>query len=206
MRGGGRRRGDPGRAAGGGRGRAGRAVGGLRCGAGGCRGVIRAGMLRAGCGMLARLLAADPGYRGPRAACSQGHQAQFIAYRGKVIDTVFGPVALTRAWYHCAACGQGFAPRGAELGVAGVPLSPGLAVMNDKAAAAAPFAKTAGLLEDLAGVRLTAKRVERAAEASGAAQGAATRGRAALITARKLIPLPPEPLPDKLYAVIDGTG
>ena len=27
-----------------------------------------------------------------------------------------------------------------------------------------------------------------------------------LITARKLVPLPPSPLPDKLYAVIDGTG
>jgi hypothetical protein len=163
-------------------------------------------MLAAGCGMLGRLLAADPGYRGPRVACSQGHQAEFTAYRGKVIDTVLGPVALTCAWYHCAACGHGFAPRDAELGVAGASLSPGLAVMNDKAAAAAPFAKAAGLLEDLAGVRLTAKRAERAVEASGAAQGAAARQRAALITARKLIPLPPEPLPDKLYAVIDGTG
>ena len=73
--------------------------------------------------------------------------------------------------------------------------------MNDKAAAAGPFAKAAGLLEDLAGVRLTAKRVERAAEASGAAQAAAVRERAALITARKLVPLPPSPVPDKLYAV-----
>jgi len=46
--------------------------------------------------------------------------------RGKVIDTVLGPVTLTRAWYHCAACGHGRA-----------------------------FAKAAGLLEDLAGVHLT---------------------------------------------------
>jgi hypothetical protein len=55
-------------------------------------------------------------------------------------------------------------------------------------------------------VRLTAKRVERAAEASGAAAAAADRDRARLIAARKLVPLPPAPLPDKLYAVIDGTG
>ena len=48
--------------------------------------VIRAGMLAAGCGMLGRLLAADPGYRGPRAACGQGHEAEFVSYRGKVID------------------------------------------------------------------------------------------------------------------------
>jgi hypothetical protein len=85
-------------------------------------------------------------------------------------------------------------------------MSPGLTAMNDRAAAAGPFAGAAGLLEDLAGVRLTAKRVERAAEASGAGQAAAVRGRAALITSRKVVPLPPSPLPDKLYAVIDGTG
>src|ERR1035441_2660751 len=168
--------------------------------------VIRAGMLRAGGGMLEKLLAADPGYRGPRVACGQGHEAEFTACRDKVIDTVLGPVTLTRAWYHCAACGHGFAPRDAELGVAGASLSPGLAAMTDRAAAAGPFAKAAGLLEDLAGVQLTAKPVERAAEASGAARAAAVRDRAALFTTRKLVPLPPSPLPDKLYAVIDGAG
>ena len=78
--------------------------------------------------------------------------------------------------------------------------------MNDQAAAAGPFAKAARLLENLAGVRLTVKRVERAAEASGTAAAAAVRGRAAMITARKLVPFPPSPLPDKLYAAIDGTG
>jgi hypothetical protein len=163
-------------------------------------------MLQAGRGMLGRLLAADLGYRGPRVCCCQGHEAEFVSYRDKVIDTVLGPVTLTRAWYHCKACGHGLAPRDAELGVSGASLSPGLAAMTDRAAAAGPFAGAAGLLEDLAGVRLTAKRVERAAEASGAVQAAAVRDRAALVTARKLVPLPPSPLPDKLYAVIDGTG
>ena len=55
-------------------------------------------------------------------------------------------------------------------------------------------------------MRLTAKRVERAAEASGAAQAAAVRERSGLITSRKVVPLPPSPVPDKLYAAIDGTG
>ncbi|HEX3958060.1 MAG TPA: ISKra4 family transposase, partial [Trebonia sp.] len=168
--------------------------------------MIRAGMLAAGCGMLGQLLAADPGYRGPRVPCSQGHEAEFVSCRDKVIDTVLGPVTLTRAWYHCAECKHGLAPRDAELGVAGASMSPGLAAMNDLAAAAGPFAGAARLLEELAGVRLDARRVERAAEASGAAVAAAGRGRAALIAARKLVPLPPVPLPDKLYIVIDGTG
>ena len=168
--------------------------------------VIRAGMLQLGGGMLEQLLAADPGYRGPRVPCGQGHEAVFVAYRDKVIDTALGPVTLSRAWYHCAGCRHGLAPRDAGLGVAGQSMSPGLAAMNDRAAAAGPFAKAAGLLEGLAGVHLTVKRVERAAEASGAVKAAAGRDRASLITARKLVPLPPSPLPDKLYAAIDGTG
>ena len=83
--------------------------------------MIRAGVLKLGGGMLEKLLAADPGYRGPRVDCGNGHQAEFTAYRDKVIDAALGPVTLTRAWYHCAACGHGLAPRDAELGVAGGP-------------------------------------------------------------------------------------
>ena len=168
--------------------------------------VIRAGLLRLGGSMLEQVLAADRGHRGPRVPCGQGHEAVFAGYRDKVIDTVLGPVALTRAWYHCAACRHGLAPRDAALGVTGETMSPGLAAMNDRAAASVPFAEAAGLLEDLAGVRLAVKRVERAAEASGTAVAADARERAALIAARRLVPMPPSPLPDKLYAVIDGTG
>jgi hypothetical protein len=156
--------------------------------------------------MLGRLLSADPGYRGPRVPCGNGHQAVLIDYRDKTVDTVLGPVTLHRAWYACAECGHGLAPRDAELGVTGATLSPGLAAMTDTVAAAGPFAKASVLLETLAGVTLTVKRVERAAEASGAAQSAAVRERAAAITARKIVPLPPQPLPDMLYGAVDGTG
>jgi hypothetical protein len=168
--------------------------------------VLRAGLLRLGGAMLGEVLSADRGHRGPRVPCGRGHEAVFVSYRDKVIDTVLGPVTLTRAWYHCAECGHGLAPRDAELGAAGASLSPGLAAMNDRAAAAVPFAQAASLLEELAGVRLTAKRTERAAEASGAAVAEAGRERARLTATRKLVPLPPSPLPDKLYAAIDGTG
>jgi hypothetical protein len=168
--------------------------------------VIRAGLLRLGGSVLEQVLAADRGHRGPRVPCGRGHEAEFVSYRDKIIDTVLGPVTLTRAWYHCAACKHGLAPRDAELGLAGASISPGLAAMTDRAAAAVPFAQAAALLEELAGARLTVKRAERAAEASGAAVAAASRGRAGLIAARTLVPLPPPALPDKLYAAIDGTG
>ncbi len=168
--------------------------------------MLRAGLLELGGSMLGQLLAADPGQRGPRLPCGQGHEAEFTDYRDRTFDTVLGPVTLRRAWYHCAECKHGFAPRDAELGIAGTSLSPGLTVMNDIAAATGPFAKAAGLLENLAGVQLTVKRVERSAEASGAAQAAAVRERTSLITSRKLRPLPPSPLPDMLYGAVDGTG
>ena len=168
--------------------------------------VIRAGLLRLGGSMLGEVLSADRGHRGLGVPCGQSHEAVFAGYRDKSFDTALGLVTVTRAWYHCAECGHGLAPRDAELGVAGASMSPGLAAMNDTAAAAVPFAQAAALLEELAGIRLTAKRVERAAEDSGAAVAAAGRERGRLIAARKLVPLPPSPLPDKLYAAIDGTG
>ena len=89
--------------------------------------MLRAGLLKLGGGILGEALSADPGYRGPRAGCGHGHEAVFAGYREKVIDTVLGPVTLRRAWYHCAACGHGLAPRDAELGIAGVSMSPGTA-------------------------------------------------------------------------------
>jgi len=168
--------------------------------------VIRAGLLRLGGAMLGEVLSADRGHRGPRVPCGHGHEAAFAGYRDKSFDTVLGLVTVSRAWYHCARCGHGLAPRDAELGVASASMSPGLAAMNDIAAAAGPFAGAARLLWELAGIRLAVKRVERAAEASGTAIAKDGRQRAALVAARRLVPLPPAPLPDKLYAAIDGTG
>ena len=168
--------------------------------------MIRAGMLKLGAGVLGKLLGADPGYRGPRVDCGAGHQAQFVSCRDKSSTPCSARSPSAAPGITARTASTGLAPRDAELGVTAASMSPGLAAMNDQAAAAAPFAKAAGLLEGLAAVRLTVKRVERAAEASGAAQGAAIRERAGLIAGRKLVPLPPSPVPDILYGAIDGTG
>ena len=71
--------------------------------------MLRAGLLKLGGSMLGRLLAADPGQRGPRVPCGNGHQAEFTDYRDKTFDTVLGPVTVNRAWYHCAECRHGLA-------------------------------------------------------------------------------------------------
>jgi hypothetical protein len=85
-------------------------------------------------------------------------------------------------------------------------MSRGLAKMTARAAAAEPFAKGSGLLADLAGVTVSARRIERHAEADGTAAAAAIAERAAAIRDRKVIPMPPAGLPDKMYIAIDGTG
>ena len=58
---------------------------------------IRAGLIRLGAGVLEGLLAADPGYAGPRVACGRGHQADLAGCRAKTVDTVLGPVTIRRA-------------------------------------------------------------------------------------------------------------
>jgi hypothetical protein len=168
---------------------------------------IRTAMTRLGASLLEDLLAADNGYRGPRAECGAGHGAGLVSYRAKTIDTVLGPVTLRRAWYHCASCGHGVVPKDAELGVARASMSPGLRAMTARAAAAVPFAKAGRLLAELAGITLTTKRIQRSAESDGAAASAAIAAQAEAICSRQVIPLPPPaPLPDMLYIAVDGTG
>lgn len=169
---------------------------------------MRTALAAAGARLLEAVLAGDDdGYAGPRVKCGAGHQAGYAGSRPKTVSTVLGPVRLTRAWYHCRECEHGFAPRDDRLGVAGTSLSPGLAQMIARAGAEVPFGRAAALLSDLAGVAVTAKTVERSAEASGAAARAAGGAEAALLRARKIRPLPPAaPVPDMLYVETDGTG
>jgi hypothetical protein len=169
---------------------------------------MRAALAAAGARLLEGVLAGgDDGYAGPHAKCGAGHQAGYAGRRPKTVSTVLGPVQVMRAWYHCGDCEHGFAPRDEQLGVAGTPLSPGLAEMIARAGAEVPFGKAAALLADLAGVAVSARTVERSAEASGAAARQAGAAEAAAIRARTVRPLPPpEPVPDMLYVETDGTG
>ena len=168
---------------------------------------IRAAMSNLGASLLEQLLTADTGHRGQRIDCGAGHQAALAGYRTKHLDTVLGPIQLHRAYYHCDQCHHGLAPRDEQLEVTAASLSPGLRAMIDQAAAAVPFAKAQSLLAELAGIALSTKRVERAAEADGtsatAEQDARTR---AILTGRIVSLVPSEPDPGMLYLAVDGTG
>jgi hypothetical protein len=169
---------------------------------------MRAALSTAGARLLEAVLdGQDDDGTSPAAECPSGHRAVYAGSRPKTVTTVLGPVRITRAWYHCAACRHGFAPRDQQLGVAGTLLSPGLAEMIALAGAEVSFARAAGLLASLAGIAVTPRRVERSAEASGAVARSAAAEEAAAIRERRIRPLPPrEPVPGMLYVEVDGTG
>ncbi len=171
---------------------------------------IRTAMTQLGCSLLQQLVAADTGHRGPRIDCGAGHHGEFVGYRDKHVDTVLGRIVARRAYYHCAVCRRGIVPRDAQLGVTDASLSPGLRAMVARTAAAEPFATAADLLAELAGIRLSNKRIERSAESDGAAAADRIAAESTAIARGTMHVLPALAdrglRPDKLYIAIDGTG
>lgn len=163
-------------------------------------------MTSIGASLLEQLLGSDSGHRGPHIDCGEGHQAGFVSYRDKTVDTVLGPIEVTRAYYHCQTCRAGPAPKDDELGITGESITPGLRAMIDRTAATAPFAKATDLLTDLAGLNLSIKRVERAAEKDGRALHHTIAAQSDAIAAGTLTPMRPAARPRRLYVAVDGTG
>ena len=117
--------------------------------------------------MEQRLNADASDHRGPRLPCECGHTARYAGRRAKTFLTALGPLRLQRAWYHCSHCHHGFSPRERDLGLEGASLSPAVLRMTAVTAARVSFAEASELLQELAGLDLDPKAVERHAEALG---------------------------------------
>ena len=125
-------------------------------------------MHEAGGHLLEKLLNADEGgYRGSRIDCGQGHHAEFIGYRTKQLVTVLSPVEVRRAYYYCAKCGRGIIPKDQELDIADSSFSPGVRRMMGRVGGKEAFDEGRRDLEELAGVVVKTKAVERVSEAIG---------------------------------------
>src|SRR5216110_641934 len=105
---------------------------------------------------------------GPQLPCPCGGSAQYHGRHEKTFESVLGPLHLQRAYYHCEQCESGFCPRDRALGLESFSLTPGVLRMTASAAALLSFEESSGLLHELAGTEVSAKQVERAAEALGA--------------------------------------
>lgn len=115
-----------------------------------------------------RLNADTTDHAEPELPCSCGGRAQYHGRHNKTFESVLGPLHLKRAYYYCAKCESGFCPRDRALRMELFSLTPGVLRMTGSAAALVSFQESSSLLHELAGVKVSAKQVERAAEALGA--------------------------------------
>lgn len=153
----------------------------------------------AACAVEKRLNSDTSDYTGPQMPCACGGIARYAGRRRKTFESVLGLLTLERAYYHCAACGTGFYPRDRALGLEGGMLSPGVLRMVGMVGAMVSFEEGHELLRELAGVEVSTKHVERAAESLGweAAQDE-----------RRVVEPPPanDRIAATLYLGMDGTG
>lgn len=121
---------------------------------------------QAGAALLETLLN-DEEVSESRQPCACGGQARYAGKRSKKIVTMLGEVVVERSYYHCKRCGEGVAPRDQRLDVEATQYSPGVRRMTALVGGETSFDRGRVLLDELAGVALTAKAVEREAEAIG---------------------------------------
>jgi len=134
---------------------------------------------------------------GPTRPCPTCQQpARYAGRRPVTVTSVLGPLALERAYYHCAACGTGVCPRDATLGITDAAVTPGVGRMIGAVGARVSFAEGATLLHDLAGLRVPATQVQRTAEALGREMAA---DECAVVEAAP-------PPAATMYLGLDGTG
>ena len=167
---------------------------------------VRSALHRAGAAALSQLLQFPAPSHGQRSvACSCGQQAHYHQLRTKPVLTAVGPVEISRPYYWCPDCHAGQFPADVELDIENTEFSPGVRRMQAMVGQEAPFDHGREQMRILAGLEVTAKSVERTAEAIGA--HIAQREQAEMQKALQLnLPvMAGEPIPI-LYVQMDGTG
>lgn len=160
---------------------------------------IRASMHEMGRLLLERLLNADgAGYRGSSIRCDLDHCCKFVEQREKEVLTVLGPVRIERSYYYDKKCKRGTCPRDAELDIESTSFSPGVRRMMARVGALRPFAQGQEDIQELAGLELTAKDIERISHHLGQKVEEFSRHSSTKIIVRERV--------ETLYICMDGTG
>lgn len=166
--------------------------------------LVRSAMHRAGASALTELLrlAAPVEHTMP---CPCGEQARYREVRPKTILTVLGKAQVLRPYFLCPHCHEGQFPADAQLDIVDTEFSPGVRRMQALVGQQAPFDQGREQLHLLAGLQMTTKSVERAAEAIGA--DLAQREQQEMDRAVQLdLPLIVGESVPILYVQMDGTG
>ena len=166
--------------------------------------LIRSSMHQAGAHALAQLLRFPaPNQRAIPCAC--GQPAQYRELRSKTVLTVVGTVEVTRPYYLCPHCHQGQCPADQELALVHTQFSPGVRRMHALVGQDASFDHGRQQLQQLAGLTITTKSVERVAEAIGADIARHEQQEVQRAVQLDLPIILGEPVP-VLYIEMDGTG
>ena len=167
---------------------------------------LRTTLHQAGAAVLERVLQCPaPGDDQHGLPCPCGSTARYLELREKTLMTVLGKARLRRPYYLCSHCGNGQFPADRELDVDGTTKSPGVRRMLATVGQEMPFDRGSRHIELLADLEITAKEVERTAEAIG--EDIAGREQEQIQRAMQL-DLPViigEPIAIQ-YALMDGTG
>jgi hypothetical protein len=167
---------------------------------------VRAAVHRAGAAVLTELLQFPVPADGERERpCACGAKARYRELRSKPLLTAVGPAKVSRPYYLCPRCRTGQFPVDAELDIANTEFSPGVRRMLASVGQQAAFDCGRQQLQLLANLDVTAKAVERTAEAVG--EDIAADEREEIEGAMQLdLPLViGQPVPT-LYVEMDGTG
>ena len=108
----------------------------------------------------------EPGAEQRRIPCPCGHQARYRQLRRLL--TALGEVELSRPWYLCPHCRNGQFPADRQLDIENCDCSPGVRRMQALVGQQVAFDHGREPMQVLAGLHVTAKSVERTAEAMGA--------------------------------------
>lgn len=103
------------------------------------------------------------GYKGRVFACACGKPARYVADYTRCVVTLHGTVPLSRAYYHCSACKQGFCPLDNVLQLGASQCSVSAQALICRFAAFLPFATAARELRVVCGLDVSASTVRRVA-------------------------------------------
>jgi hypothetical protein len=167
---------------------------------------LRAVLHQAGAGALSELLQFEaPAQDRRQLPCACGHQAQYQELRSRPVLTVVGWVRMKRPWYLCGNCREGQFPADIELDIEKTDFSPGVRRMQAMVGQDTPFDHGREQMKVLAGLEVTAKSVERVAEAIGSDIAAGEQREIRKAVQLDLPVIVGEPVP-VLYVQMDGTG
>jgi hypothetical protein len=167
---------------------------------------FRAALHQAGAAALSQLLQfPEPPADQRTIPCPCGSQAHYREQRSRRILTALGEVELTRPWYLCQRCHNGQFPMDRQLDVENRDCSPGVRRMDAMVGQQGPFDRGREQMKVLAGLEVTAKSVERTAEAIGADIAAGELYQIGKAVQLDLPVIVGQPIPI-LYVQMDGTG